>query len=105
MIPEKIKEVLKANWGEKADALNCYAEIKFIDPLSSPWACYIFAMDESEEIVHCLFSIAHRGSEIISLNLQDIYNSYNGEGEHPIIDEEFRRMRVTELLKRLNHDS
>ena len=99
-IDPKIKEVLKKNWGERANTLNCFAEVKFIDPLSS-WACYIFAMDESEEMIHCLLYSDAIGVEIDTQYMYDIQSMYNEEGQHPIMDSEYRRTKVTELLKRL----
>lgn len=104
MLTTKIKEALKQNWGEKATTLNCFAEVKLIDPLSS-WCCYIFAMDESEEMVHCIMYSDMIGVEIYTQCIYDIQSMYNEEGEHPIIDPEFRRTRVIEILKRLKHDT
>lgn len=100
MLSLKTKEALKKNWGEKANTLNCFAEVKLIDPLSS-WACYIFAMDENEELVQCLIYSDLIGVEIYTQCIYDIYSMYNEHGEHPSIDPEFRRIRVTELLRRL----
>jgi hypothetical protein len=99
----KVKEALKKNWGEKAKTLNCFVEVKLIDPLSS-WACYIFAMDESEEVIDCVIYTDAFGAEIYTLCIIDVQQMYNEHGEHPVVDDEFRRTRVTELLKRLRHD-
>ena len=104
MLSHTIKQALKKNWGEKANTLNCFAEVKLIDPLSS-WCCYIFAMDESEEVVHCLMYSDMIGVEIYTQCMYDIQAMYNEEGEHPIVDKEYRRTRVTELLKRLSNDT
>lgn len=104
MLNQQIKEVLKKNWGEKAETLNCYAEVKLIDSLSS-WACYIFAMDKDEEVIQCLLYSDAIGPEIYTQCISDIYAMYNEEGEHPVIDTEYRRMRVTELLRRLRNDT
>lgn len=104
MLSYAIKEKLKQNWGEKAETLNCYAEVKLIDPLSS-WACYIFAMHKDEEIIHCLLYSDAIGVEIYTQCMQNIQSMYNEEGEHPIVDEEFRRTRVVDLLKRLRNDT
>lgn len=103
MLSSRIKEALKKNWGEKADTLNCYAEVKLIDPLSS-WCCYIFAMDDSDETVKCLLYSDAIGVEIYTEYMYNIQSMYNEYGDHPQIDTEFRRTRVTELLKRLRHD-
>jgi hypothetical protein len=104
VLSNKLKQALKKNWGERASTLNCFAEVKLIDPLSS-WACYIFAMDENEEVIHCLLYSDAIGVEIYTQCMHDIQSMYNEYGEHPIVDKEFRRTRVTELLKRLKYDS
>ncbi len=99
MITEKIKEALRKNWGDKANALSCYAELKFIDPISS-WSCYIYAMNpETEYEIKCL--VYDRGIEIVDWNWIDLFNAYNREGEYPVIDREFRRIRVDVLYKKL----
>lgn len=101
MLSHQLKETLKKNWGDKAAALDCYAEVKLIDPISS-WCCYIFAMDQEEEVIHCLLYSEAMGVEIYTQCIQDVYSMYNEEGESPRIDPEFRRTRVIELLQRLN---
>lgn len=104
MLSQKAKEALKKNWGDKATALDCYAEVKLIDPLSS-WACYIFAMDQNEENIHALMYSRAIGVDIYIGCIDNIHSMYNEEGEHPKIDKEYQRMRVSELLKRLRNDS
>lgn len=101
---KKLTTILKKNWGEKADALDCYAEVKLIDPKSS-WCCYIFAMDKNEENVQTLLYSDSIGPEIYTLCIDDIHLMYNQDGEHPIIDTEYRRTRVQELLKRHRNDT
>src|SRR5574338_1559331 len=98
LIAQDVKDRLKKNWGEKAETLNCYAEVKLIDPLSS-WACYIFAMDKDGDMVNCLLYSDAMGVEIYTQCICDIYSMYNEEGENPMVDTEFRRMRVIELLR------
>lgn len=104
MLSRGVVDILKKNWGSKADALDCYAEVKFIDHLST-WRCYIFAMDENEEMVQCLLYSDAMGVEIYTESMQNIQAMYNEEGEHPSLDKEFRRTRVSEILSRLNHDT
>jgi hypothetical protein len=103
MINRSVKEKLKKNWGEPADTLNCFAEVKFIDPLSS-WACYVFAMDDSEELIQCLIYSNALGVEIYTQGMQDIYSMYNENGECPVIDIEYRPTKVINLLRRLQND-
>jgi hypothetical protein len=104
VINQKIRETLKKNWGERADTLNCYAEVRLYDPLSS-WCCYIFAMDEDEEEVKCLLYSDPMELEMYNGSLKDILSMYNEEGEHPIIDHEFRRIRLNNLIRRLKNDT
>jgi hypothetical protein len=105
MLSESIKKRLKINWGEKANALDCYAEVKLIDPLSS-WCCYIFAMNDNEDLIQCLGYSNLAGVQILhQISLDAILSMYNQEGEYPQIDTEFRRMKVSQLIKRLQNDS
>lgn len=100
MIDESHKRILKNNWGERADTLNCYAEVKLIDPLSS-WACYIYAMDNDEEFINCVLYSRAMGVDITAMAWRDVLIMFNEHGERPIIDREFRKIRVTQLLKDL----
>ncbi len=95
------KERLKKNWGEKADALDCFAEVKIMDPISS-WCCYVFAMDENEEQVQCLLYSNAVGIEINTIPVHMLDNLYNEHGESPIIDREYRPMKISHILKRLS---
>lgn len=104
MLSAYIKEKLKKNWGDKANALDCYAEVKLIDPLSS-WACYIYAMDSEEQVIHCLIYSDLNGPQVYIIDIAHIYSMYNENGDHPILDEEFRRMKVNTLLRRLKYDA
>ena len=99
-----IIEILKDNWGEKAETLNCFAEVRFFDPLSS-WACYVFAMHKDERLIHCLLYSDALGAEIHTMDLEYIKTMYNEHGEPPQIDKEFRKTKVIELLRRLNNDT
>ncbi len=100
-ISDKIKDALKANWGDRAESMNCYAELKFIDEFSN-WACYVFAMNpDNEDEIYCLLTRDFL-IQPVRWSLQEIYEAYNYEGEHPQIDKEFRRIRVAELFKKLS---
>lgn len=99
MFQENIKKKLKANWGEKAETLNCFAEIRLYDPLST-WCCYIYAMSPGEDIVSCVLYSNAMGLQISDLHMNFINSMYNQDGEHPKIDEEFRKTKVTELIRR-----
>lgn len=99
-LTEKIKDILKSNWGDKACALDCYAEVKLIDPLSS-WQCYLFAMDQDDDTVMCLIYHKAKGIDIYKTSFKELSAEYNEEGEYPIIDEEFRRIKIDQLVRRL----
>jgi hypothetical protein len=103
MISEKIKQALLSNWGAKADAMDCYAEVKFIDPITH-WACYIYAMNpDNDDDIACLVydDIANR-VEVCDWSMNELLNTYNREGEYPQIDHGYIRMKASELLKKLN---
>lgn len=104
MLTDKIKEALKINWGDKANALDCYAEVKLMDPLSS-WECYIFAMSPDEQMLMALIYTNVMGIDIYTLSYKDLSMEYNEEGEQPIADEEFRRIKLTELVRRLGNEA
>lgn len=101
MLSEQIKESLKKNWGEKANALDCYAEVKFFDPLSD-WKCYIFGLNPNDEDEIACIVISEQ-IEVGKWSLKELYLTYNREGEHPIIDQEYRRTRASELLNKLGN--
>ncbi len=104
MFNNHIIQALKNNWGDRAHSLDCYAQVKLIDPLSS-WCCYLFAMDENEEYVECLFYTNLMGIDIQTMRLSSITSMYNEEGMNPIIDEEFRKTKITTLIKRLRNET
>lgn len=100
MIPQKTRELLKLNWGEKADSLNCYAEVKYIDDLNGWWSCYIFAINPNDEDEMCCL-IDDGDLNIYTWTFTDLYSSYNEHGEKVKLDTEFRRKNVAELYKKL----
>lgn len=90
---------LQSNWGDLADALECNAEVRVYDPHSS-WQCYIYAQnpeypDELKSIL-CGFSI-----EVCDICLSEIESLYNIYGEKVMIDEYFRPIKASKLLKKL----
>ena len=101
MLSDKVKQSLLSNWGEKAESMNCYAEVKFIDERSL-WECYVYAMNpEDEDTIACLI-VMPWSVEVKHGSLKDFYQCYNDFGENPEIDQEFRRTRVAELFKKLS---
>ena len=80
--------------------MNCFAELKVHDTLSS-WCCYVFAMNDDETIVHCILYSDAMGLEIATQSIQEIFSRYNQHGEFPVVDTEFRRMKVFHLIEKL----
>ncbi len=103
MITDKATLLLTKNWGEKADAMDCYCEVKFIDVFSR-WECYIFALNpEDENGIQCI--VKHKDDvEIVEWSLDELNRHYNTEGEYPTLDNEFRRIKADVLYKRLKID-
>lgn len=99
-ISHKQKEKLKHNWGEKAEAMNCQAEVRFYDPLSA-WECYVFALNpENEDEIACLVNGFY--VEVCDWRLSELAKHYNTEGEHPMFDQEYRPRNVAQLFKKLS---
>lgn len=102
MIQNQVKQKLMRNWGEQANSLNCFAEVRVYDPLSS-WECYIYAMNpDNENEIQCLIS-GGRNIEPITTEwtMYEISMLYNSHGEGVEIDEEYRPRVVSEILKKL----
>lgn len=99
MISGRVKDLLKRNWGEKAEAMACYAEAKLMHPRRAV-AWYLFAMNPEDEDEICAivanpFPSAYRGS------LSEILEAYQGVAEDLQLDQEFRRIRADVLYKKL----
>lgn len=95
------KQKLMQNW-ENAHALQCRAEIRVYDPLSS-FQCYIIGMyDEDEDTIYCIIQTnkcdTPKTTLYTMLQLDEMYNE-NGEGLE--IDLEYRPRQALEILKQL----
>jgi hypothetical protein len=101
MLSEKVKESLMLNWGSKAESMNCYAEVK-LSLEECFWHCYIYAIDpEDEDKILCITQ--DPGSVCtIEWSLKELFLLYDLNGEPPVIDDQFRRTRASELFKRLS---
>ena len=103
MLTEKIKDRLKANWSNGSSSLYCFVEVKFID-IFSDWACYIFALDPiDEDLIHCIVQYKCC-ADLRTWSLSQLLLHYNTQGEYPVIDDEFRPIRASELWRKLNLD-
>lgn len=99
MFTHEQKEKLKANWGEKADSLQCKAEVRLYDDLSS-WECYIFAMnpedeDEIEMILKGFTVEICKGSMFVLLNM------FNEHGEPLKKDFEYLPRMADQIYRKL----
>lgn len=88
-----------ANWGPRADSLQCNAEMRVYDPLSD-FCVYIYAQnrDDCDEI-YCLIN----GFDVQTTlwSMQELDGCYNSAGEKLKIDHTFRPTHVGELYKKL----
>lgn len=103
LINPKESERLQENWGEKADALACNAEVRLYDPMSA-WECYIYAQNpENDDEVMCIISTG-KNSEISieEWTLDAIRFLYNGEGVGVDRDDEYRPRLASEVFKQLH---
>lgn len=100
MLSDQQKDKLKSYWGDKATSMNCLAEVRVYDPLSS-WACYIYAMNpDNEDEISCIingFTV-----EAVEWCLSELQSRYNEQGDSPQLDHEYRPRRAAELFKYLN---
>lgn len=105
MINASQREKLKASWGEKAESMQCYAEVRVFD-LSSAWECYIYALNpEDDDEVRCIVKVSrHAEACAIPWHLKDILSLYTQSGEGVEVDKEYRPMRTAELFKKLNEE-
>jgi len=100
MITKTQSDRLKDNWGAPAEALACYALIRFFDPLS-PWECYLLAQNpDDEDEIACL--IKGFFVELSHWRLSELANRYNAAGEPIQIDNHYRPRRAAELFKQLS---
>ncbi len=99
MISAAIKKKLMNNWGDKVEAMDCFAEVKFIDPLTD-FSCWVLAMnpEDTDEII-----VMTNGYEIAphSWSFKELLSAYNAEGEGLEVDEEYRPIKAITLYKRL----
>lgn len=102
MTPD-IKQRLLNNWGDKASAMACYAEVKLWDRRSG-WAVYIMAMNPEEEDE--VYGILHTDRiEVGAYTMKELGASYNTYGEYPVLDPDYRRRWASELFKQLNEET
>lgn len=102
MLSESEKNRLKSNWGERAEALACNAEIKLFDPLSS-WECYFLAIDPmDEDNAKVIIVDEDRQVLVTDASVQDLFGKWNGQGEFMEIDPQFVPRTASSLFKVLN---
>lgn len=98
MIDQAMKKRLMNNFGEKADSMECKAEVVLYDPASS-WVCYLYSLDPSDgDTVDCLINTAV-DTFIMKGSLQELELLYNNEGDGIKIDKEYRPRQVSQIYK------
>ena len=99
MIPEPIKQRLYDNWGDKANAMECFAEVKFIDTIS-PWCCYIYALNpDDNDTICCISPYGHE--QVHEWSLKELVNSHDIHGEQVFMDTEYRRIKASTLCRKI----
>lgn len=100
MITPAQREKLLANWGEKAEAMACKAEVKLHDRLSE-YECYIYALnpDDEDEILCIINGI---DLEVTSWRISDLATRFNADGEGLSQDREYKPRMAAQLFKTLN---
>jgi len=99
-IPEIVLKRLRENWGVRAESLNCFAEIKFMDGTSG-WCWYLLALDpDDDDTIKCIVDEGD-GPEIMNWTLGELETFYDSHGESPKIDREYRRMKADLLYSKL----
>lgn len=103
MLSEAQRDKLLANWGARAEALACYAEVRLFDAASS-WQCYLLALNpHDEEEIICIISTNEKASpEVTTWTLSEVFSLYNQDGEGVKIDSQYRPRRAAELFKKLS---
>lgn len=100
LTPGQIKR-LKNNWGDRADVLECNAEVRLYDLKWRQWECYLYALNpEDQDEVKCI--INHKWADLTTWSMQEIENTRNAWGDQFINDLEFRPIPITKLLSTLN---
>lgn len=102
MVTEDRKNRLKSSWGDKAESMNCYVEVRVFDPRSS-WECYIYAMNpEDEDEICCI--IKGFFVEVSAWKMSELANRFNSEGDNLQIDYSYNPRKAVEELKRLKEE-
>jgi len=102
MLNEKQKQKLKKNWGVLADTLECLAEVRVYDPLSS-WESYILAMNpEDEDEIFCI--IKGCNVEACQWRLTEMQAMHNSGGDHVKVDKEYKPRKASEIYKILTRN-
>jgi len=96
-------ERLTSNWGDKSDSMDCFAEVRVYDPLSS-WECYIYALNpEDNDEIECIVKVSRNQKATVERwYLSAIKCLFNQHGERVEIDYEYRPRKADELLRILN---
>lgn len=101
MIPENITQSLMKNWGDKAEAMDCFVEVKFTDE-DNKWNYYVYALNPQDEteammIVDTIYNPLHPFT--VTTSIHNIFSNVDG------IDHEFRRIKASTLFKKLKGET
>jgi hypothetical protein len=99
VINEKQKQRLITNWGERADALACNAEVRLYDA-NGPWECYIYALnpDNDDEVMAIVNA---ETVETCTCSILELCSMYDSDGGSLRLDRCFRPRDAQTILKKL----
>jgi len=99
---EITKQKLMKNWGEKADSLECMAEVRVYDP-SSSWECFIYALNPNDEDeIECIIRGSKMEEPFICVWAFSRMASFsNSLMDGVVIDHEYRPMHAAILFNKL----
>jgi hypothetical protein len=98
------KQKLMKNW-DNAHGLQCNAELRVYDPISS-FQCYIIGMyDEDEDTIYCIIQTNKCDNPKTTLyTISQLEEMYNEHGEGLEVDIEYRPRQASEILTQLTTD-
>ena len=99
MLTQKQIDTLKRNWGDKAEAMACNAEVRIFDTDLPDWDMYLVAMDpEDDETILAIIDSAEL--QYIRGNYYDLEQIF-AQGDGVTIDKAWRPRNAADLYRKL----
>jgi len=103
MLTTYVQQRLQANWGDKAESMDCRVEAVLCDYCSG-WRCYLYAQnpEDPDEFKAILKGYGVQTAEVY---MSSLVTMYNREGEPLQVDYEFRPRKASILFKQLQQEA